>query len=217
MIAYLKGTVLLREPDRLIVNTGNLGYLVRVDQRTGLHTGGLGSEVELYTYQQVTEKDVTLFGFDSLLKLELFQVLISANKVGPKTALNFLSALPCEEILRAILSKDPKSFGKISGAGPKLLSQVILDCHAKALRLSEKFGVAIEELSGSEQSEEGGFLEPAMSDEGTVSEALKQLGFTRTEIKKSLSHVSKAKGYQSLNQEQVIGECLKYFYKANEK
>ncbi len=204
MISYIKGLLLLREPGRVIVNTGNLGFSVRLDQKTELKIGPTASEVELFTFQVIRENEWSLYGFDSLLKLETFEVLLSANKVGPKIALSFLSTLTPEKILESVLSGDAKSFGKIPGAGPKLLSQVILDCQKKSKRLSEKYGLSF-----------GGDLTPKEElpiSDPTVIEALLQLGFTRTEARDSMNHTLTVKGSQNFDQEQQISECLKYFY-----
>jgi holliday junction DNA helicase RuvA len=204
VISYIKGTLLLREPGRVIVNTGNLGFSIRLDQKTELKIGPLGAEIELFTFQVIRENEWSLYGFDSLLKLEVFEVLLGANKVGPRIALSFLSTLMPERILEGVLSTDTKSFGKVPGAGTKLLSQVILDCQKKAKRLSEKYGLSFG----------GGVVEKeeSMTSDSTVLEALLQLGFTRTEAKDSMNHTLTARGSQNFDQERQISECLKYFY-----
>ncbi|MCJ8345458.1 helix-hairpin-helix domain-containing protein, partial [bacterium] len=158
MISYIKGKLLLREPSRVIVSTGNLGYSISLDQKTELTLSGVGSEVELYTYQVVRETELSLYGFDSLMKLEVFELLLKANKVGPKVAIGFLSSLTPIDILKCIHSGDPKSFGKVSGAGPKLIMRVILDCQAKSKRLMEKYGVFVSGEDGGLESSEAAFV-----------------------------------------------------------
>ena len=209
MISYVKGVLLLREPGRVILNTGNLGFTIRVDQITEIQMSAVGQEQELYTYHVIGDKEMSLYGFDSLLKLEVFELLLAANKVGPKIALNFLSTLSPEDIIRSILSKDPKNFGKIVGAGKKILSQVILDCHDKARRLAEKVGL-VTNLEN-ELLEENSKLE---NDNNTVSSALKQLGFTASEIRRSVKYVDNLKNTANLSQEEIVQECLKYFYQS---
>ncbi len=68
MISYVKGVLLLREPGRVILNTGNLGFTIRVDQITEIQMSAVGQEQELYTYHVVGDKEMSLYGFDSLLK-----------------------------------------------------------------------------------------------------------------------------------------------------
>ena len=81
MISYVKGILLLREPGRVILNTGNLGFTIRVDQITELQMSAVGEQQrELYTYHVVGDKEMSLYGFDSLLKLEVFELLLAANK-----------------------------------------------------------------------------------------------------------------------------------------
>lgn len=209
MISYVKGILLLREPGRVILNTGNLGFTIRVDQITELQMSAVGEEQELYTYHVVGDKEMSLYGFDSLLKLEVFELLLAANKVGPKIALSFLSALAPEDIIRSILSKDPKTFGKIVGAGKKILSQVILDCHDKANRLAEKVG-----LIAALENDLDEAVPSSENQSDTVYSALKQLGFTASEIRSSLMHVEGLKSMSSMTQEDVVQECLKFFYQS---
>ncbi|MCO4781230.1 MAG: Holliday junction branch migration protein RuvA [Candidatus Cloacimonetes bacterium] len=210
MISYIKGKLLLREPSRVIVSTGNLGYSISLDQKTELTLGGVGTEVELYTYQVVRETELSLYGFDSLMKLELFELLLKANKVGPKVAISFLSSLSPQDILKCIESGDPKSFGKVSGAGPKLMMRVILDCQAKGKRLMEKYGIFTTEDSA--QLESGEIVNSGNYDGEIIKDALITLGFTSSEIKDSLKEVGKKRGANSFNSESMISECLKYFY-----
>lgn len=206
MISYVKGTLLLREPGRVILNTGNLGFTIQVDQITEVKMAAVGKEQELYTYHVIGDKEMSLYGFDSLLKLELFELLLSANKVGPKIALSFLSSAAPEEVLKSILSKDVKSFGKVSGAGKKILSQVILDCFDKAARLAEKIGLIVDgKTSGEEESTQLEIYD-------TVGLALRQLGFTASEIRHSLKHIEGMPSRAAMAEEEVVQECLKYFY-----
>ena len=207
MISYVKGILLLREPGRVILNTGNLGFTIQVDQITEVKMSAVGQEQELYTFHVVGDKEMSLYGFDSLFKLEVFELLLAANKVGPKIALNFLSCLSPEDIVRSILSKDTKSFGKITGAGKKILSQVILDCHDKSVRLAEKVG-----LLADVDPKEVETITSAGSD--MVSTALKQLGFTASEIRSSMKYVQGLSNQAEMKQETIIQECLKYFYKS---
>lgn len=210
MISYIKGTLLLREPSRVIVSTGNLGYSISLDQKTELTLGGVGAEVELFTYQVVRETELSLYGFDSLMKLEVFELLLKANKVGPKVAIGFLSSLDPKDILKCIHSGDPKSFGKVSGAGPKLIMRVILDCQAKAKRLMEKYAIFT-----TEEGQEADLKEDIIIgnyDGEIVKDALVTLGFTTSEIKESLKEVSNKRGASKFNSESMISECLKYFY-----
>lgn len=204
MISYIKGRVLLREPGRIILNTGMLGYSVYLDQKTELKIGGVGSEEELFTFQVFRDGEPTLFGFDSLLKLEVFELLLKANKVGPKTAISVLSILSPEELLGSLLDGEVSSFGKIPGVGKKLLQQMVLDCATGASRISEKYGIKIENTNAR--------MEEQVKTDPTVETALRQLGFTTTEVKHSLRHLNGVKNFQALDQETKIAECLKFFY-----
>lgn len=206
MISYIKGMVLLREPGRIILNTGMMGYSVFLDQKTELKIGGVGSEEELYTFQVFRDGEPTLFGFDSLLKLEVFELLLKANKVGPKTAISVLSVLSPEELLSCLQDGEVSNFGKIPGVGKKLLQQMQLDCAAGAGRISEKYGMKTRSVNVP--------VEEIVKTDPTVETALRQLGFTATEVKKSLKHLNGIKNFQALDQETKISECLKFFYQS---
>jgi Holliday junction DNA helicase RuvA len=205
MIAYLKGRILFREPGRIILSTGNIGYNIFLDAKSQLSMKPDSEEQEFFISQIVRENEVTLYGFDSLFKLEIFEMLLSANKIGPKLALSFLSSLQPKDVITAVLSGDASSFGKIHGVGKKLLSQVILDCMVKAERIAEKHGIqsdSREELAVSE-------VQSKLANASFANTALKQLGFTGREIKLALDKVSEKRGAASMSDEQIISECLK--------
>ncbi|MBT3784237.1 hypothetical protein HOF92_04615, partial [bacterium] len=118
-----------------------------------------------------------------------------------------LSMLNPEEILGCLIEGEIKTFGKIPGVGKKLLSQILLDCSDGAGRISEKYGIRVGPPAQTPESEVS-YSDP------TVEGALKQLGFTASEVKKSLKHIGGLKEFSALDQEKRISECLKYFYQS---
>ncbi len=208
MIVYLKGTILNREPGRIFLNTGNIGYAIHLDMRTECSLKSVGEVQELYTAHIIREQEQSMYGFDSLIKLEVFELLMCANKVGPKVALSFISAMEPEDILRAITNKDVKGFGKIPGAGPKILAQVLLDCEKKALRLAEKY-----QMFGLQELKKLGVPTPTddLNLYPEVAEALKRLGFTPSEIRICLESIQKTTKIGAATEE-ILSTCLRFFY-----
>ncbi len=211
MIVHLSGTILHREPGRVFVNTGSVGYAVQLDWKTETRMGKVGSPVEVFTCQIVRENDLALYGFGTLLQLEVFELLMHASKVGPKVALGFLNVLNPQEILEAILSGEVKSFGKVPGAGPKTLSQVILDCRLKARRLMEKHQLnpSLTSLAPSLKNLERTSEETL---DGALSEGLARLGFTPSEIRSCLKELGQGRGFAKLSTEEQLSSALKWFF-----
>ena len=102
MIASLSGTVQKIEASSLVVAVGGVGVRVFVPRTVLENVGGVGRAIGLYTHLQVREDDLSLFGFENEDDLELFQVLLSVQGVGPKVALAILGALS-PELLKSCL------------------------------------------------------------------------------------------------------------------
>lgn len=207
MIAYLKGVILHRDPGRVLISAGAIGYQVSLDMLTETKIAATGEIQELFIYHLIREQEQTLYGFDSMLKRELFEVLMQANKVGPKVALSFLGSQEPKAIIQAILNKDIKAFGKVSGAGPKILTQVVLDCELKARRLNDKFrlGIQAEVMAAAVLVKS----EPK-TPQDEVAQALGRLGFTGAEIAACLKEQeARLKGLSLSDQ---VSLCLRTFY-----
>ena len=115
MIAYIKGVVAEIWEDRIILESQNMGYnifmpMASVD--TALHTG---EEAKIYTYLNVREDAMQLFGFLTKDDLNTFKLLLSVNGIGPKAALGVLSGLSADELRFAVLADDVKTISKAPG------------------------------------------------------------------------------------------------------
>lgn len=207
MISYLKGVVLHRRPGYAIIHCGSVGFSVFTDLDTEINMAKCGEEQALFTSLQVRENELRLFGFDSLAKLETFDLLLNANKVGPKVALNFISALSVEQIIQAIIEKNHKKFGKISGVGAKTQQQVILDCQKGAEILAERHNISYQKNIAAEAPSE----EPMTEIDSGVVEALQRLGFTNSEIRRSIKACQATKGYNMMTESQILSTCLRFF------
>lgn len=128
MISRVKGRLVRRDIGSVEVMTaGGVAYELEIPLGVYESLPAEGSEVELRTYQVVREDAITLYGFTALAERSMFAKLLSASGVGPKLALNILSALPPERIVRAILEKDVNTLRRIPGLGAKKAERLALE------------------------------------------------------------------------------------------
>lgn len=131
MYAYLKGTLEEISEDSIVVETGGVGYNVKVSTTTADLLPGLGSEIKIYTYTLVREDAFSLYGFLTRDDLEIFKKLITVNGIGPKGGLAILSVMSADALRFAIMAGDAKSIAKAPGIGSKTAERVILDLRDK--------------------------------------------------------------------------------------
>ena len=127
MIAHLSGVVRRAGPDTVVVDVGGVGYLVMVPTQTRQSLPPPGGEVELHIHTHVREDQLALYGFSSVEELELFEMLIQVDGVGPKVGLNILSAASLEVLKRAIMGEDAAPIRRASGVGPRTAAKVIIE------------------------------------------------------------------------------------------
>ena len=161
MIAFIKGVIYSAAADSVIIENNGIGYRVFVADPRSLR---LGSEVILYTYQQVREDDISLFGFESMEGYEVFLRLISVKGVGARTALGMLAVCSPKQMITFIESNDVKALKGLPGIGAKTASQIVLDLKGKLVEDSKE-----------PLAEENQELSDAM-------EALKALGYRNAEL-----------------------------------
>lgn len=128
MISRIRGTLLRRELGVAEVLTpGGVGYELQIPLGVFERLPREGTEVELRTYQVVREDAVELYGFIDAAERAVFARLLSASGVGPRLALNILSSLPPERIVRAIVDKDIAALRQIPGLGVKKAERLALE------------------------------------------------------------------------------------------
>lgn len=127
MIALLRGTLVDKNPSRLIVDTGGVGYDVQVPLSTFYVLGEAGTPVTLRIHTHVREDVIALFGFATPLELNLFERLIAINGIGPKLALAVLSGIEPPDFIRAIRSQDVARLTAIPGIGKKTAERIGLE------------------------------------------------------------------------------------------
>jgi Holliday junction DNA helicase RuvA len=127
VIAHLSGVVRRAGVDFVVVDVGGVGYMVSVAAGTRQLLPAPGGDIELHIHTQVREDQLALFGFSSVEELDMFEMLIQVDGVGPKVGLNILSSASLEVLKRAIVSEDPAPIRRASGVGPRTAAKVIIE------------------------------------------------------------------------------------------
>lgn len=127
MIAFLRGQVLQKHPDRLIVDVHGVGYLVHVPLSTYYNLGEDAAPVALHIHTHVREDALQLFGFLTPLEQELFEHLIGVSGIGPKLALAVLSGIEAGELVAAVQRADIARLTRVPGVGKKTAERLVLE------------------------------------------------------------------------------------------
>lgn len=195
MYAYIKGRIQEKNPARVILETGGIGYLLQVSVNTYSRIKDL-DECKLFTHQVVREDAHLLFGFFDEQERKIFRDLISVSGIGANTAMLILSAYTSQEVVDIIVNGEVSKLKSVKGIGAKTAQRVIVDLKDRF----EKGEIAIEKLDISYNT----LREEALS-------GLTVLGFTRKSADKAIGQVlsSDRDDPGSFTVEQLIKEALK--------
>jgi holliday junction DNA helicase RuvA len=127
VIAHLSGVGRRAGPDFVVLDVGGVGYLVAVPTQTRQSLPPPGGGVDLHIHTHVREDQLALYGFSSVEELDLFEMLIQVDGVGPKVGLNILGAASLEVLKRAIMGEDAAPIRRASGVGPRTAAKVIIE------------------------------------------------------------------------------------------
>ncbi len=203
MISYVKGPLMEVQGDVIVIEAGPVGLAVRVPLSLLDELPGVGEEVKVYTYFQVREDAMCLYGFLSRQDREMFQQLLGVNGVGPKGALGILSALRPDDLRLAIISGDAKAISRAPGIGVKTAQRVILDLKDKvsaddildsAAGSGEKQGDIVWQGSGGEAAKE-------------AVQALVALGYTNAEAVRAVRRTEAA---ETMTAEEILKASLRH-------
>ena len=131
MIGWLSGTIRYAFPDRVIVETGGVGYEVHVPTRIAAEYVEPGEPVEFYIHTHVREDNIMLFGFSTLTERDFFQLLMTVSGVGAKTAIHILSSLPMDQLIDAIRSNNAALLKTTPGIGKRTAERLVLELKDK--------------------------------------------------------------------------------------
>jgi Holliday junction DNA helicase RuvA len=136
VIGLVKGEVVVRRPDHVVVLAGGVGYRLAVSAETLKHVPAAGQEATLHAHLIVRDDALMLYGFATEEERDLFLLLLGVQAVGPKVALAVLSGGPPRELLRAIAAGDAPRFQAVPGIGKRTAERIIVE-------LREKVGAAV--------------------------------------------------------------------------
>ena len=185
MLAYIKGILEMKMTGFVVIDVGGLGYKVNMSDVGIEKLGNIGKEVKVYTYYRVREDDISIFGFNTLEELRMFELLISVSGVGAKTALTMLAVCEPSEFAIAVISEDIKVLTGIPGIGPKSAKRIILELKDKIKQQQQ-----IEEINSKvKENNKTSKIQAAIKNNDKVNEAisaLQVLGYNKKEIEKKL-------------------------------
>lgn len=142
MIGHLRGTVIEKHPNEVMVEAGGVGYEVQIPISTYTALPDLGGIVALRIYTHVREDALALFGFATGDEKMLFERLISVSGIGPKLAITVLSGLPTLDLVAAIRSEDVQRLVRIPGVGKKTAERIVLELKDKLAAAGTPEGAA---------------------------------------------------------------------------
>lgn len=196
MFEYIRGVLQYKGTDYCVIDVNGVGFKIFTSHITASGIGQAGETVTLYTYMNVKEDDISLFGFASKEELSVFNMLISVSGVGPKMGIAVLAAMSPSEFSLAVATGDYKAISKSKGIGPKLAQRIVLE-------LKDKIN---KDIKSQEQTPEESF-EPAPT--GYISNdaisALMVLGYSSKEASKLVAKVYK----DGMTLEETVRQALK--------
>lgn len=183
MLAYIKGSLEIKNNDYIVIDVGGLGYKVNMSKKALNNVGNIGDKIKVYTYYRVREDDISIFGFNTNEELRMFELLLSVSGIGAKVALTILSNIEITEFALAVITDDVNKIVKIPGIGKKTAQRIILELKDK---------LKAQELA--EAEEQTGIKESKQEENNEVQEeaiaALQILGYTKKDIEKAFTKLA---------------------------
>ena len=197
MFYSLTGKLAHTEPGMAVIDVGGVAFRCAVSMGTLRALPRTGEEATLYTYLNVREDALDLYGFCTQLELNCYKLLTAISGVGPKAALSILSELSPEDVALSAAAGDAKRFTRANGVGVKLAQRIVLELKDKVKGLSF-------DSSGWESVEPGG--PSAAGNAAQAAEALVTLGYTPSEATAAVGRLD-----SQLPAEELIRLALKSF------
>ena len=202
MISYIRGELVAVEKEKVIIDVGGVGYGIFMPESSMGLLPQMGNEVKLYTYLNVREDAMQLFGFLTRDDLEIFKLLIGVSGIGPKGGLSILSKLTADDLRFAIMSGDSKAISAAPGIGKKTAEKVIIELKDK---------LDIEQILNPSDSETKSAIKMDSSANEVQSEAVQALvalGYGSTESLKAVNKVNS----ENMTVEEVLKQALKNLF-----
>ena len=204
MLAYIKGKLEMKMTGYVVVDVGGLGYKIFMSDVGIEKIGNIGDIVKVHTYYKVREDDISIFGFNTLEELKMFELLISVSGVGAKTALTMLAVCEPSDFALAVISEDIKTLTGIPGIGAKSAQRIILELKDKITKEQQIESIQKEVDKNSKADNK---MQDILKNNAKVSEAiaaLQVLGYNKKEIEKAFEKLDK----NELSTEELIRKGL---------
>ncbi len=178
MIGFLRGRVLEKSPERLLLDVGGVGYELWVPVSTFVEierrqAAGDGAEVGLHVHTHLRDDALTLFGFWTAREKQLFERLIAVSGIGPRLARVILSGMPPDDLVAALAAGDAARLATIPGVGKKTADRMVLELREKVADLAAELPAR-----------------PAVGD-GDVVSALINLGYKRPQAERAVAEAAR--------------------------
>lgn len=183
MLAYIKGTLEMKMTEYVVIDVGGLGYKIFMSEVGIEKLGNIGENVKVHTYYRVREDDISIYGFNTLEELKMFELLLGVSGVGAKTALAMLVVCEPSEFALAVIAEDVKTLTGIPGIGPKSAKRIILELKDKMKKEQQ-----VEAIKNQIENKEPTKLQKAIENSDKIEEAtaaLQVLGYNKKEIDKA--------------------------------
>ena len=179
MFQYIKGEITETEANAVIIECGGIGYRASVSAHTLSQCCRTAGMMKLYTYLNIREDGIDLFGFADAEELSAFRLLISVSVFGPKAAISILSTFTPEKFALAVRTEDIRALSTASGVGAKTAARIVLELRDKVSK----------QLSVSSSGEQDRNIQETSGKLSEAQNALAVLGYTRAEAMAALREV----------------------------
>ena len=194
MIHFIRGKLAILNPGSIIIENNGIGYGLTVPENSSFFLSKEGEEVFAYTSMIVREDDISLYGFSDRETQRMFHRLMSVTGVGAKAAMAILSAMPLQELIRAILFEDAVTLTRANGIGKKSAQRIVLELKDKVEAADGLNAGTVQALTGSPTDARG-----------EAADGLMALGYTKSEALTALSKIPE----EELSAEEYIKKALK--------
>ena len=194
MYDFIEGELVKYDEEELVLQSGGIGYLIMPSRAVLADLPPRGELTRIFVHLEVKEDDLSLYGFADRKERELFRMILSVSRIGPKTALTILSSMRREEFRRAVVEEEERVLTEIKGIGKKTARRLILELKDKMPELEA--------------------LPQAGIGDGAVKTALRALtsdsmGFSPRQAREALARVQEEAEGEELSVEQLVSGALK--------
>lgn len=200
MYSYIKGELVKRTDDYVVVDNNGIGYEILCPAALSLNLGDVGSQVTCWIYQSVREDDISLYGFASPEEKDMFLLLITVSGIGPKVAHSICSQMDPGTLAMTVINGDVKALTSVKGLGKKGAERIILEISDKL----KKSGAATSSTVSKLSVPSGGRV-IANNDAADAVEALMVLGYKEADAQEAVNSVYE----DGINLQELIRRSLR--------